>query len=335
MEHERYVLSLLQLPGVGRKSAWKVVSPITRIPASSQELFEELSARSGLRPGTTATEVAKAWAQAERLLEKAAALKIQALAATRPEFPAWLRTIPDPPLVLFLKGNAKCIKTPLSLAVIGTREPTEYGEKVAHRFGKRGAEAGCVIVSGLARGCDSAGHRGCLEAGGKTVAVLAHGLDRIYPKESTGLASEILEKDGCLVSEHPPGARAQRGYFVERDRLQSGMSGGVIVVETDTDGGTMHTARFAQAQCRPVACLAHPPELATSEKARGNQLLLREERATPLSTAEDLCTFIATVREQADRWTASGFNGHQEAVAAPVPEKDLFSGEKGDGGGPL
>ena len=335
MEHERYVLSLLQLPGVGRKSAWKAVNAITRVPANSQELFEELSNPNGLRTSATVADVAEAWQQTDRLLEKATTLNIQALAATRPEFPAWLRTIPDPPLVLFLKGNVECIKTPLSLAVIGMREPTEYGEKVAHRFGKRGAEAGCVIVSGLALGCDSAGHRGCLEAGGKTVAVLAHGLDRIYPKESTGLAGEILEKDGCLVSEYPPGARAQRGYFVDRDRLQSGMSGGVIVVETDTDGGTMHTARFAQTQCRPVACLAHPPELSTGEKARGNQLLLREERATPLSTAEDLCIFIATVREQAGRWKALGLNGHEEAVAAPAPEKDLFSGEKCDGGGSL
>jgi DNA processing protein len=151
------------------------------------------------------------------------------------------------------------------------------------------------------------------------------------------LAEEILEKGGCWVSEYPPGTRAQRSYFVERDRLQAGMSGGVIVVETDTDGGTMHTVRFAQTQSRPIACLAHPPEFVGSEKTRGNQLLLREGRATPLSTAEDLCAFIKTVRDHAGRWTAQGMNGRQDAVAdsATPPVRNLFSGDDGDGGGPL
>jgi DNA processing protein len=337
--HEKFVLSLLRLPGIGRKSAWKIARASQHtIPTTSDALFDAVSSAGAPRQGITRDDAAAAWDYAGRVLDTARQMQIVPLAATRPEFPRWLQSIPDPPLVLFIKGDVECIKTPLSLAVIGTREPTEYGKKVAHRFGQRGAESGCVIISGLAVGCDSEGHRGCLDAGGKTVAVLAHGLDRVYPKESRQLADEILAKGGCWVSEYPPGTRAQRGYFVERDRLQSGMSSGVIVVETDTDGGTMHTVRFAETQGKPLACLAPPKERASTNKTRGNCLLIQEKRATPLKTAEDLSTFIQKVATQANQWQVPAVNVHFHRIeAAPPPPtaRHLFPEESNDGGNPF
>jgi DNA processing protein len=334
MDHELFTLSLLQLPGIGRKSAWKAIRAIKASVETGEDLYREASAVEGIRATFTQADASEGWTLAEEMLKKARKLNIRVIAAVSPDFPEWLRAIPDPPLILFVKGDIGGIQTRVSVAVIGTREPTDYGVKVAHRFGHRGAEAGCVVVSGLALGCDSAGHRGCLDAGGKTVAVLAHGLDRIYPKGSESLANEILDKGGCWVSEYPPGMRAQRSYFVERDRLQAGISGGVIVVETDIDGGTMHTVRFAQDQGRPVACLQHPPAMASEMKARGNQLLIREKRAVPLQSAEDLCTFISTIRQTAGTVTkleSSGGAGITAATKVPIsnwlfPEEDGYGG---------
>ncbi len=318
MDHERFVISLLNLPRIGRKSAVKLLRSVKEIPRDPRELLNFVDSSPSAVPGIDLAMAERVWAQAEQTLESASDLRIHSMAMTRPEFPTWLKRIPDPPAMLYVKGNLDCVTTPLGFAVIGTREPTEYGWKVAHRFGQRGAEAGCVVVSGLALGCDTAGHRGCLDAGGKTVAVLAHGLDRIYPKDSRGLADEILEGGGCWVSEYPPGMRAQRSYFVERDRIQSGLSSGVIVVETDVDGGTMHTARFAGEQGRPLACLDHPPQHAHTPKIRGNRQLLVERRAEPLREAEDFTKFLDAVRRQAAQWT--------EAAPASVVPSDEMNG---------
>ncbi|MBN8626026.1 MAG: DNA-processing protein DprA [Planctomycetes bacterium] len=301
MEHERFILTLLQLPKVGRKSAWKIVKSQQDIARSVNELFDVVSATPGA-PKVSYPEVERAWEDAEATLTDAKKKNIDVLAATRPDFPAWLKEIPDPPIILFIKGNRECISTPMGVAVIGTREPTDYGRKVAHRFGQRGAEAGYVVISGLAAGCDSEAHAGCLDAGGKTVAVLAHGLDRIYPKSSEALAHEIIEKNGCWISEYAPGVRAQRSHFVERDRLQSGLASGVIVVETDVDGGTMHTVRFAEDQGRPLAALSHPPDLIAFDKTRGNLMLIQAKRAKPLKEADDFKDFVSAVREAATRW---------------------------------
>lgn len=307
MEHERFILSLLSLPGIGRKSGWKVVQATKEIPKTSDQMLDLVADVDGLRVKVDRDKARAIWEQAEGTLNRAGELGISAISATRECFPVWIQSIPDAPMILFIKGNADCIRNSFAVAVIGTRQPSEYGQKVAHRFGQRGTEAGCVVVSGLAVGCDTAAHRGCLDAGGKAVAVLAHGLDSVYPKESRELANEILEKDGCWVSEYPPGTRAQRSFFVERDRLQSGLSGGIIVVETDTVGGTMHTVRFAETQGRLVACLKHPDtEAQSNDKARGNRQLLEEKRAIPLASSQDFSQFMECLKHQANEAAQAG-----------------------------
>lgn len=299
MEHEHFVLGLTQLPKVGRKSAWKIVRSVLIPPKSADEFFAAIRAVPATPKSTTRQHAQSAWEEAERILDDARKQMIIVMTAASDDFPGRLRRIPDPPIVLFVKGNPECIKRRESVAVIGTRDPSEFGKRVAHRFGQYGAEAGCVVVSGLAYGCDAAAHRGCLDVGGRAVAVLAHGLDRIYPKHSQSLAEEILSHGGCWVSEYAPGTRSQRRFFIDRDRLQSGIAGGVIVVETDVEGGTMHTVRFAENQGRPLAVLQHPPEHSATRKSGGNALLIREKRAKPLKEADDLCDFIVTVKNSA------------------------------------
>src|SRR4030095_14350902 len=141
---------------------------------------------------------------------------------------------------------------------------------------------------------------GCLQAGGKTAAVLAHGLDQIYPSQNYGLARNILDSGGWLVSEYPPGVKPRGHLFVERDRLQSGLSAAVIIIETDTISGTMHTARFCLKQRRLLACLAHPQKFASHDKTRGNRALISEASAFPLADKKALEEFVRLFHLQAD-----------------------------------
>lgn len=230
--------------------------------------------------------------EAMRVIEEAEGQGVKILSSDDSRFPSQLRTIPDPPVVLYVKGELNALAHP-ALAVVGTREPTSFGAAAAERLGANLGAKGFVVVSGLALGCDTAAHEGCLQARGITVAVLAHGVDYVYPAKNRKLASTILESGGALVSEYAPGTKPRPSYFVERDRLQSALSLAVIIVETDVEGGTMHTAGFAVKQQRRLACLVHPPKFAAAEKARGNEKLIRESGAFPLEKKEDLEVFVA------------------------------------------
>jgi DNA processing protein len=214
-----------------------------------------------------------------------------------PDFPVRLKTIPDPPVLLFVKGNPRAVREPLTVAVVGTRKPTTYGRRVAGRLGLRFAEQGVLVVSGLAEGCDTAAHVGCLKGHGVTTAVLAHGLDVIYPSRNKKLAERILANNGCLVSEYPLGTTPRASYFVQRDRLQSGLALAVVVVETDVKGGTMHTVGYVQEQRRLLACVVHPDRLRQEPKTQGNRKLLEENRAIPLKDAKDLMILIERMKE--------------------------------------
>jgi DNA processing protein len=227
-----------------------------------------------------------------RVIEKAESQGVQILSSHDSRFPFQVRSIPDPPVVLYVKGEVSA-PAHRALAVVGTRNPTSFGATAAQRLGSNLGAKGFVVVSGLALGCDTAAHEGCLQSRGITVAVLAHGVDSIYPAKNRKLANSIVDGGGALVSEYAPGTRPRPSYFVERDRLQSALSLGVIVVETDVEGGTMHTAGFALKQQRRLACLVHPPKFAATEKARGNQKLIKESGAFPLENKEDLEAFIA------------------------------------------
>ena len=163
--------------------------------------------------------------------------------------------------------------------MIGTRRPTPLGLEVARRITTFLVSMGYAIVSGLARGIDTAAHQATVDARGVGIAVLAEGLDRIYPKENRQLTETLVERGGALVSEYPLGTRAQRGYFVERDRLQSALSVAVMPIQTNIDGGTMHTVRFAEAQGRLVVCPAPLRKESSNPQYRGIHELIRTSRA--------------------------------------------------------
>ena len=136
---------------------------------------------------------------------------------------------------------------------------------------------------------------GCLSKDGTGVAVLAHGLDRVYPARNRDLADRLLESGGCWASEYPVGIQPARAAFVDRDRIQSGLADGVLVVETDLNGGTMHTVRYCQQQRRRLACIDHPERWRHHPPARGNRRLLEMVDAVPIADAEDLARFFGAL----------------------------------------
>lgn len=194
-------------------------------------------------------------------------------------YPVRLKGIADPPVVLFTKGRAEALHSDKSVGIVGTRRPTDFGERAAQGAGRLAAETGVAVVSGLALGCDAKAHEGCVEGNGTGVAVLAHGLDKVYPAANRGLAESVLDHGGCLVSEYPVGVKPARWAFAYRDRIQSGLSDRVLVIETDVKGGTMHTVNFSRQQQRPLACIEHPVNLRSMSQTWGNRKLIDEGTA--------------------------------------------------------
>lgn len=188
-----------------------------------------------------------------------------------PAYPAALRDLPDSPPVLFVKGTLEP-DDDWAIAVVGTRKPTAYGREVAQHFASGLAQQGLTIVSGLARGVDAIAHRAALEAGGRTLAVLGCGVDRVYPPEHHKLAQDIMAQ-GALISDYPLGTPPDAANFPARNRLISGLSRGVVVVEAGSTSGALITADFAAQQGRDVFAV---PGSIFSPVSQGTHRLLRE-----------------------------------------------------------
>lgn len=232
-----------------------------------------------------------------KITEDAAAQGIQIISIADSLYPKRLRLINDPPAILYIKGNLIPFETSPNIAIIGTREPTPHGQKIAERLGYQFAQRGCGIVSGLANGCDTFAHQGCLLGNGKALAILPGGLDRIYPASNRTLAHDILEHDGALVSEYSPGTKPFKSYYVDRDRLQSAFSEIVVVVETNVEGGTMHTVEFTIQQKKVLAAYRHPDKYLSFPQCHGNMKLINQGDAIPIDSEDTLTHLVNTAKE--------------------------------------
>jgi DNA processing protein len=198
-------------------------------------------------------------------------------------YPSRLREIYDPPLILYVRGNPEILNQP-GIAVVGTRHPTPYGSRMSERLSCDLAAQGLVIISGMALGVDTAAHRGAISAKGKTVAVFGTGVDVIYPKENSRLSEQILALGGALLSEFPIGTFAAPQNFPIRNRILSGMSLGVLVVEAAEYSGTRITARCALEQNRDVFAV---PGNVTNKNSWGPNTLIKQG-AKLVATWEDV-----------------------------------------------
>jgi DNA processing protein len=195
---------------------------------------------------------------------------ITLLDLTSPDYPALLAQVRDAPVLLYVSGNVRALSAP-QVAIAGTRKPSPPARVIAYHFAAQLARAGLTITSGLALGIDAAGHEGALQSGGQSVAVLGTGLDRIYPAKHRTLAQRIAAH-GALVSEFPPGTAPLRANFPRRNRIISGLSSGVLVVEAAGDSGSLITAGLANDQGREVFAI---PGSINNPLTRGCHALIR------------------------------------------------------------
>lgn len=297
----KIILVLMQLKGVSRKTILKFsnLTPGMECTVESVEVTINRASMENVKISKfSKTQIEDAVEKADKIIENCKKNDIRILTFLDDEYPYKLQRIPDKPVILYYKGSVDYLNEMCSVAIIGTREPTEYGLKIARKLGSSFGKKGYVVVSGLAIGCDSGGHEGCLDVSGKTVAVMAGGLDKIYPAENKKLAQRILDNGGGLISEYPPYAPMFKGNFVDRDRIQSGLSDGVFVVETAEKGGTLHTVQYAINYNRILACFNHPLDhRPKNDKADGNQKLIREGKAMPISDDDELNDFISKMEK--------------------------------------
>ena len=220
--------------------------------------------------------------RAQRALTAAASAAMEFLTWTDRRYPPLLDCTVDPPPVLWVQGCLEALAQP-TVAIVGSRAASPYAKDVAHRLGHDLAARGLAVASGLARGVDSAAHAGCLAAGGRTIAVLGSGLDRIYPHEHVDLAASIREK-GLLVSELGPGAAPMPEHFPLRNRIISGISLAVVVVEASEKSGSLITARCALEQGRDV--MAVPGSVLSGRNSGSHRLL--KDGAKVVESADDI-----------------------------------------------
>ena len=223
-------------------------------------------------------------------------------------FPQLLAQINNPPLLLYVDGDAEILHLP-ALAIVGSRNPSKGGERNAYEFAHHLAGVGFTIVSGLAQGIDTAAHRGALAAGGRTIAFLGHGVDRVYPASNKALAEEIAAS-GALVSEFPLGTHPGREHFPQRNRLISGLSLGTLVVEAARRSGSLITARLAGEQGREVFAL---PGSIHNPLARGCHQLIRQG-AKLVETSDDIVTELAPLAGQILQNTMESTSKEKTAV---------------------
>lgn len=276
----------------------------------------DLARRLETPPGARASKVQRAVMEAPRALANAAQAGLVILPFQASGYPERLRQIPDPPIVLWIRGCVQALDAP-AVAIVGSRTATPTGISVATRLGRELSAAGLVVVSGLARGVDAAAHRGALDGSGRTVAVLGSGADVIYPAEHASLARQILER-GAIVSELAPGTPPRPGHFPLRNRIISGLARAVVVVEASLKSGSLITAKAALEQGRDVLAV---PGNVISGRHRGCHALIKDG-ARLVETVEDVLDELQWPRQPAGpppRANALQLSGLEGTMAAGEP----------------
>jgi DNA processing protein len=242
----------------------------------------------------------------EALWEQIQASGIRVLTSVDEDYPARLKEIEQPPPVLFVRGEW-LPEDEFAVAIVGTRRVTAYGRQVTEQLAEHLAGAGLTVVSGLARGVDAVAHTGALDAGGRTVAVLGCGVDKIYPPENRGLAERIMAR-GCLLSDYPLGTAPESSNFPPRNRIISGLSLATVVVEAGETSGALITAEFAAEQGRDVFAV---PGSVMAPQSKGTNRLIRDG-AAPLLNPQDVLEALSLTRV-----------GEQKAARRTLPTNDV------------
>jgi DNA processing protein len=321
-ENQLAWVALTLTPGLGPKRILKAVQTLQDLSRLFQLSLTELESLNFPAPSAQFLFSGKARIEAEQELHRLREQHGMILTYEDADYPERLREIFDPPPVLWALGDVRLLARP-AIAIVGTRHPTPYGTGMAEVLARDLASRRLVVLSGMARGIDTAAHRGALASGGSTVAVWGTGVDVIYPKENKTLAENILVAGGAIVSEYRLGTFPAPQNFPKRNRILSGMSIGVLVVEAGENSGTRVTARCALEQDRDVYAV---PGNVTSKNAWGPNTLIKQG-AKLVATWEDVWQELPTqVRLQLEG--ELGFASSAEQAASIVEELPLQEPEK-------
>lgn len=294
-------------------------------PRLPDEPVVEWACRCALEPDP-ATEAQRLATEAERLLRDASRLQMTAVPLGDPAYPSPLAEIPDPPPVLWVRGDLEALRWPRIVAVVGARAATPAGCAMAEMLASGLAAAGVVVVSGLARGIDSVAHRAALDTGGASIGVLGSSLDRVYPAEHVPLA-DALARQGAVVSEHVPGTPPLPFHFPWRNRIISGLASGVVVVEASEKSGSLITAMTAAEQGREVMAVPGP---VGPGRHRGGHALLRDG-ATLVEGPEDVLLALGWIDVSSGGRGTAGRPSLPPDIARELgvdPDADDFSADE-------
>ena len=238
-------------------------------------------------------------------------MEISKIRLSTPDVPIKLRNIPQPPKGLFVVGKNvnELLKRPC-VTIVGSRKVSAYGKTVTTDLAGELAKAGVVIISGLAIGVDSIAHKAALDVGGLTIAVLPSGINRIYPASHKGLAMQILQQGGALISEYPNDEMPHKYHFIERNRIASGLGDALLVTEAAEKSGTLHTANFALEQGKPV--LAVPGNITSPTSVGTNNLI--KMGALPATSAQDVLTAMGLEFKDQSREAPRSTNPNEQIL---------------------
>ena len=298
IENIKYWIWLSLLKGIGSRKCLTLLEKYQTPEKIYHLTKEELVNVKGI--GETAADIISCQITKQKIdkhLQYLERNQIEVIHIQDKSYPPLLKEIYDPPIVIYLKGNKKILKEK-SLAIVGCRDATDYGRKAAKYFAYQLAKQGIHIVSGLAKGVDSYAHIGTILARnvdsypqkeklstiGKTIAVLGCGLDTIYPQENKKLANQIIETGGAIITEYPLGTKPEKSNFPARNRIISGLSKGVLVIEAKERSGSLITVDFALEQGRDVFCV---PGNINSQNSIGTNELIKQG-AMLVTNAKDI-----------------------------------------------
>jgi len=308
----KYWIALNRIPGIGRVRCQSLLSAFGSLAAAWTAGAADLRSAGVDSRAARLIIAERAKIDPDDEMGQVEKQGVQALTWPDPLYPAALKETDDPPPVLYVRGDIAAAHD-FAVAVVGTRRPTPYGRQVAEEMSYQLAANRICVVSGLARGVDAIAHRAALQAGGKTVAVMACGLDMVYPPEHAKLAREIAE-NGAVLSEQPLGTQPRGDYFPRRNRILSGLSLGVLVVEGDVKSGAMITAKMALEQNREVFAV---PGSIFSPQSRGTNDLIQKSGAK-------LVTCVGDIMEELNLTAAPQQMELKEALPATDTEADLL-----------
>lgn len=319
--HYRALLALKRVPDLGVRRIKKLLDSLEEEDASSIFCMgiPEL-----LRIEGIGEQIAKNlvmfddWSLVDRDLDLTEKIGAKLVSITDHHYPPLLKHIYDPPVLLWFKGDQAVLETD-GIAVIGTRNPGKYGMKQATEWSKAISEVGLTVNSGLAYGIDSLAHDTAIRAGGRTIAVLGSGIDVIYPAKNRKLVLDMIEKGSVIMTEYLPGTAPNAVNFPERNRIVSGMSHGVLVIESGIKGGSMITARSALDQNREVFVIPHPLYHPNGE---GCNYLIKTGQGKLVQTMTDILVEISV---EVNKATLSNVNRPEKKWTLMNLDKELTS----------